>query len=87
MTTNLSRSRAWFLRYLELAEKFDRASITASYHSEYIKDVEKWANKLLFLQIYGIKITINIVMVPEKFDELYELAKYFYNRGLNKDFT
>ena len=83
MTTNLSRSRSWFNRYLDIAEHFDRASITASYHSEYIKNPERWAAKLLFLQNYGIKITINMVMVPEKFAELYELANYFYNKGLN----
>jgi len=83
MTTNLSRSFSWFEKYLQIAIKFDRASITASFHREYVKDRTSFANKLIYLQNHGIKITINMVMVPNIFDELYELAKYFYDRGLN----
>jgi len=83
MTTNLSRSLSWFERYLQRTSKFNRASITASFHREYVKNREVFANKLVFLQSHGIKITINMVMVPSMFDELYDIAKYFYNRGLN----
>jgi len=83
MTTNLSRSLKWFGSYLNRAVKFDRASITASLHREYVKDKEVFANKLLFVQKYGVKVTINMVMIPEIFDELYDIAKYFYNKGLN----
>jgi len=83
MTTNLSRSLSWFEKYLQRASKFDRASITASFHREYVKDREVFANKLVFLQSHNVKITINMVMVPKIFDELYDLAKYFSGRGLN----
>jgi MoaA/NifB/PqqE/SkfB family radical SAM enzyme len=83
MTTNLSRGYGWFGNYLERAMKFDRASITASLHREYVTDREVFANKLLFLQKYGIKITVNMVMVPNIFDELYDIAKYFCDKGLN----
>lgn len=83
MTTNLSKNMKWFKEYVKHASKFNRASITASYHGEYIKDLKTWAAKLLFLQVEGIKITINMVMVPERFDELYKLATFFYDKGLN----
>jgi len=83
MTTNLSRGFKWFGNYVDKAIKFDRASITASLHREYVKDKSVFANKLLFLKRYGIKITINMVMVPQVFDELYDIAKYFYDKGLN----
>ena len=83
MTTNLSKPLPWFESYIKRAEKFDRASITASYHSEYIKDINTWAFKLQYLQVKGIKITINMVMVPERFDELYEVALRFKDKELN----
>jgi hypothetical protein len=83
MTTNLSRNLSWFEKYLQRASKFDRASITASFHREYVPDRNVFSNKLLFLQKYGIKITINIVMVPEIFNQLYDLALYFRDLGLN----
>jgi len=83
MTTNLSKGYKWFDTYIEKALAFHRASITASYHPEYAKNNEKFADKLNYIQSFGIKITINMVMVPEKFDKLYEIATYFHNRGLN----
>ena len=83
MTTNLSKDMEWFKIYVGLASAFNRASITASYHQEYIKDNDRFADKLLFLQNKGIKTTINMVMVPEKFDELYKTALFFRDRGLN----
>ena len=83
MTTNMSRGFTWLAEYLHRAKEFDRASVTASLHREYVKDNKYFADKLLYLQKNGIKITINMVMVPEIFDDLYETAKYFYDLGLN----
>ena len=83
MTTNLSKGEKWFRKYVGYATQFDRASITASYHQEYINDNNKFANKLLFLQNEGINITINMVMIPERFDELHEIALFFHSKGLN----
>lgn len=83
MTTNLSRGYKWFDEYIERAMAFHRASITASYHPEYAKNDVKFADKLDYIQSFGVKITINMVMVPERFDELYDTALYFYARGLN----
>lgn len=83
MTTNLSQNRKWFDRYLERAVKFSRSSITASLHREYVKNTSAFADKLLYLQEHNIKITINMVMVPKNFSELYNIALFFYNKGLN----
>jgi len=83
MTTNLSKGYKWFDEYIKRAVKFNRASITASYHYEYATNNSKFADKLVYLQKAGINITINMVMVPERFDHLYNLAVYFQTRGLN----
>jgi len=83
MTTNLSRGHRWFDKYLERAVKFNRVSITASLHREYVKNTSTFTDKLLYLQKHNIKITINMVMIPENFDELYNIALSFYNKGLN----
>jgi len=83
MTTNLSKGYIWFGKYLNRARRFHRASITASYHPEYATNDEKFADKLIYLIDNEIKITVNMVMIPERFDVLYELALYFKGRGIN----
>lgn len=83
MTTNLSKGYKWFEKYVKKAQQFHRASITASFHVEYVKDLDLFANKLLYLQENEIKITINMVMIPEKFDLLNNIALFFYLKGLN----
>jgi len=83
MTTNMSRGMSWLRKYLDKAVKFSRASITASFHKEYQKDIVKFADKLVFLQDNGINITINTVMVPDNFNILLEDSLYFDSRGIN----
>lgn len=86
MTSNCSRPLKWFETYVEYAKLFHRASITASFHREYITDQAKreiFADKLDFCQQHGVQITINSVMVPERFNEIYEDLLYFHNRGIN----
>ena len=70
MTSNCSRPMKWFERYVESAKKFSRASITASFHREFVTPdkLEEFADKLDFCQRNGVRVTINSVMVPEKFD-------------------
>ena len=74
MTSNCSRPMKWFERYVKSASKFSRASITASFHREYITQnkLEEFAEKLDFCQRSGVRVTINSVMVPEAFDEIYK---------------
>jgi hypothetical protein len=76
----------WFETYVEHAKKFHRASITASLHTEHLDTTEKmqdFADKLIFCQEHDVQITINMVMVPEFFDEIYDLSLYFHERGIN----
>ena len=76
----------WFEKYVETVAPFHRASITASYHREHVNTQEKradFANKLCFAQEHDVQVTINQVMVPQWFDELWEESLYFHNRGIN----
>ena len=86
MTSNCSRNMKWFEKYVKAVAPFHRASITASYHREHVNSQEKreqFADKLCFAQEHDVQVTINQVMVPEWFDELYEESLYFHNRGIN----
>ena len=86
MTSNCSRNLKWFEQYVDTVKHFHRASITASYHREHVNTKEKreqFADKLCFVQEYDVQVTINQVMVPQWFDELYDESLYFHNRGIN----
>jgi MoaA/NifB/PqqE/SkfB family radical SAM enzyme len=87
MTSNMSRPMKWFEeQYVPAVKNFHRASITASCHREHVdtdKKVEEFADKLVLCQEYDTQITINMVMVPEQFNEIYDLSLYFHNRGIN----
>ena len=82
MTTNLSPGSKWWTRFLETTDHLQRRSITASYHSEFANEQE-FGDKCLQLMRGGVFVTINQVMVPELFDELYERLERFANRGIN----
>jgi MoaA/NifB/PqqE/SkfB family radical SAM enzyme len=87
MTSNMSRPIKWFEeKYVPAVKNFHRASITASCHREHVdtdKKVKEFADKLVLCQEYDTQITINMVMVPEQFNEIYDLALYFHDRGIN----
>lgn len=87
MTSNMSRPIKWFEKqYVPAVKDFHRASITASCHREHVntdKKVAEFADKLVLCQEYDTQITINMVMVPEQFYEIYDLALYFHDRGIN----
>ncbi len=82
MTTNLSAGMGWFKKYVESTKDLNRVSITASYHKEFAIP-EQFRDKLIFLQTNDIQVTINMVMVPERFDILWEDALYFHEAGIN----
>ena len=82
MTTNLSPGSKWWARWLEATKTLQRRSITASYHAEFAKEQE-FGDKCLQLMNDGVFVTINQVMVPEQFDELYERLQRFADRGIN----
>ena len=86
MTSNCSRKMKWFETYVKYAQQFNRASITASSHFEHLNTQDKiadFADKLVFCQDNGIRITINMVMVPERFDLLMDHVEYFKERGIH----
>lgn len=86
MTSNCSRPMKWFETYVEYAKPFHRASITASLHTEHVDSQEKmqeFADKLIFCQENDVQVTINMVMVPEWFDQDWENALFFHNQGIN----
>jgi len=86
MTSNCSRNMKWFEEYTETAKSFQRASITASLHTEHVNTPEKmqdFADKLIFAQEQDIQVTINMVMVPEWFEQSWENALFFHNQNIN----
>lgn len=82
MTTNLSPGSKWWGKFIETTANLPRRSITASFHDEFAKEQE-FGDKCLQLMNGGVYVTINQVMVPEKFDELYERLGRFASRGIN----
>lgn len=86
MTSNCSRKRDWFEKYVEYAKPFHRASITASLHTEHVNTPEKmqeFADKLHLCQEYDVQVTINMVMRPEHFEEDWTNALFFHEQGIN----
>lgn len=82
MTTNLSPGSKWWKNWCEITDNLQRRSITASYHSEHAKEQE-FGDKCLQLIHDNVHVTINQVMVPEQFYELYERCDRFHRRGIN----
>jgi len=82
MTTNLSPGSKWWKSWCDHTALLQRRSITASYHDEFAKEQE-FGDKCLQLQYELVHVTINQVMVPEKFYELYERMERFHKRGIN----
>ena len=82
MTTNLSPGSKWWNKWLETTSSLQRRSITASYHAEFANEQE-FGDKCLQLMKGGVYVTINQVMVPEMFEELYERLQRFAARGIN----
>jgi MoaA/NifB/PqqE/SkfB family radical SAM enzyme len=82
MTTNLSVSLDMYKKYAQISKDLHRVSITASWHPEFAKR-EPFLEKLLYCMENDIQITVNMVMVPERFDELWEDACFFHNHDIN----
>jgi len=82
MTTNLSPAQSWWNRFIKYTSTLQRRSITASFHDEFANE-QDFGDKCLALMEGGVYVTINQVMVPEKFEELYERLERFATRGIN----
>ncbi len=82
MTTNLSPGSKWWKTWCSNTEMLQRRSITASFHDEFAKEQE-FGDKCLQLQYELVHVTVNQVMVPEKFYELYARMERLHSRGIN----
>jgi len=82
MTTNLSPSLNWFKKYAAITRDLHQVAVTASWHWEFARK-EEFLKKLLFCMENDIHITVNIVMVPKRFNKLWEEALYFHKHGIN----
>jgi len=82
MTTNLSPGSKWWKNWCGKTAGLQRRSVTASFHDEFAREQE-FGDKCLQLMYETVGVTINQVMVPEKFWELYERCERFHKRGIN----
>lgn len=82
MTTNLSPGSKWWKSWCESTCLLQRRSITASFHDEFAKEQE-FGDKCLQLMNENVQVTINQVMVPDRFYETYQRCERFYKRGIN----
>lgn len=82
MTSNCSPGFKWWENTIKILQTFNRASITASFHSEFANE-EEFGDKLVFLIKNGVYVTINQVMIPERFYEYYDRCSRFHARGIN----
>lgn len=82
LTTNLSPGSKWWKTFCDVTMPLQRKSITASFHDEFAKEQE-FGDKCLQLMYEGVHLTVNQVMVPAKFDELYERCQRFKSRGIH----
>lgn len=82
MTTNLSPGSKWWGTWCRNTEMLQRRSITASFHDEFAKEQE-FGDKCLQLMYERVHVTVNQVMVPGKFYDLYARMERLHNRGIN----
>lgn len=82
MTTNLSPGSKWWESWANITSTLQRRSITASHHEEFAKEQE-FGDKCLQLMYNNVYVTINQVMVPSRFYELYSKMERLHARGIN----
>ena len=82
MTTNLSPGPSWWKNWCSITSTLQRRSITASYHAEFAKE-QDFGDKCLQLMYENVYVTVNQVMVPSQFYELYERMERLHKRGIN----
>ncbi len=82
MTTNLSPGSKWWNTWCSNTALLQRRSITASFHDEFAKEQE-FGDKCLQLMYDRVHVTVNQVMVPDKFYETLERCNRLRARGIN----
>ena len=82
MTTNLSPNYKFWKRWIDSTTFLNRVSLTASFHAEFA-DESEFADKILMLADHNVLVTINQVMIPDQFYELYNRCVRFNEKGIN----
>jgi organic radical activating enzyme len=82
MTTNLSPSLSWWKSWANATSPLQRRSITASYHAEHAKEID-FGDKCIQLAYEQVHVTVNQVMVPDQFYQLYDRCQRLHDRGIN----
>jgi organic radical activating enzyme len=82
MTTNLSPGSKWWNTWCKNTDLLQRRSITASFHAEFAKEQE-FGDKCVQLMYERVLVTVNQVMVPDKFYETLERCDRLRTRGIN----
>jgi len=82
MTTNLSPGSKWWNTWCSNTDMLQRRSITASFHAEHAREQE-FGDKCLQLIYERVHVTVNQVMLPDQFWELYDRCERFHQRGIN----
>lgn len=82
MTSNLSPGIGWFKKYIGITKTLHRVMVTGSWHREFANK-SHFRDKLLLLQGNDVATTVNMVMVPARFEESYEEALFFHKAGIN----
>lgn len=75
LVSNMSQSINWWEKFLIATEKFSSVKITASLHLEFA-DKQKFYHKLKFLLDNNVDVSINQVVGPDNFDEVFENLKF-----------
>jgi hypothetical protein len=81
VVTNLSRSFAWFDKFIESCKDMTYVTVVASWHREFAKR-DQFAERAKYLMDRGINVSVNITFSVDLFDEYYEDALYLKEKGL-----
>jgi len=88
MVSNMSQGAKWWCSFIDATVGFHRINMTASWHREAgLNDIPKhrkqFSDKVFLLLMHHMHVEVNVVMVPERWDELLDDATYLYDRGLD----
>jgi MoaA/NifB/PqqE/SkfB family radical SAM enzyme len=79
LTTNCSRDKKWWKELIPYLKDF---SVTTSFHPEFTQR-KPFLEKIKFLKENGARAQINIVLLEDRFDEMWDHAQYFYDQKVS----
>ena len=84
ITTNLSHNLSWWKKFRDVIEPYKFATVTCSLHQEYVDTpakIDKFIEKLEFLEENDINVVVNQVMDPDIFDDQLKVLEKFYEKN------